>query len=42
MSGDDIDRGDDGMDYVKLVSAEGAEIFLEKRVAVAGSETMKV
>mmetsp|Transcript_31644 Transcript_31644/g.94671 ORF Transcript_31644/g.94671 Transcript_31644/m.94671 type:complete len:104 (-) Transcript_31644:507-818(-) len=27
--------------YVKLISAEGNEIFLEKRVAIAGSETMK-
>lgn len=27
--------------YVKLISAEGLEIFLEKRVAIAGSETMK-
>jgi len=28
-------------DWVKLISSEGAEFFLEKRVATAGSVTMR-
>jgi len=28
-------------DWVKLISSEGAEFFLEKRVATAGSATMR-
>eukprot|EP00568_Trieres_chinensis_P009365 CAMPEP_0183294976 /NCGR_PEP_ID=MMETSP0160_2-20130417/3096_1 /TAXON_ID=2839 ORGANISM="Odontella Sinensis, Strain Grunow 1884" /NCGR_SAMPLE_ID=MMETSP0160_2 /ASSEMBLY_ACC=CAM_ASM_000250 /LENGTH=105 /DNA_ID=CAMNT_0025456371 /DNA_START=55 /DNA_END=372 /DNA_ORIENTATION=+ len=38
MSGSD---DDDSRSYVKLVSAEGCEIFVERGVAIGGSETMK-
>jgi len=38
MTSDDEISGDT---YVKLVSAEGHEFFLERQIAIAGSKTMR-
>ena len=38
MTSDDEISGDT---FIKLVSAEGHEFFLERRIAIAGSKTMR-
>lgn len=38
MASDDEASGDS---YIKLISSEGHEFFLERRIALAGSKTMK-